>query len=58
MSKFLGISTTGLILIIVLPLLLFGAWPGLGLVQFGYAPSGLLFVALLVLIVLIASGRI
>lgn len=47
-----------LILIIVLILLLIGAIPNLGLHSYGYGPSGLLGVVLIVVLVLFLMGRI
>ena len=54
----LGISTLGLILIILLVLFLLGAFPGFGLHSYGYGPSGLLLVVLIVVVVLIATNRL
>ena len=45
------------LLVIVLLLMFFGA-PQLGWHQYGYAPSGLLFVVLIILVVLVFSGRL
>jgi hypothetical protein len=54
----LGMSTLGIILLILLVLFLVGAFPAVGLHSYGYAPSGLLLVLLIILIVLIATGRL
>ena len=54
----LGISTLGLILIILLVLFLLGAFPGFGMHSYGYGPSGLLLVVLIVVVVLIATNRL
>ena len=49
----------GVILLIVLILLLVGAFPSWGHSRgWGYGPSGLLGVALIVVVVLLATGRI
>ena len=58
MKRMAGLSTVGLILLIVLLLLLVGALPPLGLVGYGWGPSGLLFVALIVLLVLLLAGKL
>ena len=54
----LGISTLGIILVILLVLFLLGAFPAFGLHGYGYAPSGLLLVVLIVVIVLLATNRL
>ena len=46
------------ILIVLLILLLVGAWPSLGLHALGYGPSGLIGVVLVVLVVLLLLGRL
>lgn len=48
----------GLILLIILVLFLFGGLPHWGFHSYGYAPSGFIGVALLVLVVLFLVGRI
>jgi hypothetical protein len=49
----------GLILLVVLVLLLIGAFPSWGHSRgWGYGPSGFLGVALIVVVVLLAAGRI
>ena len=49
----------GVILLIVLILLLIGAFPSWGHSRgWGYGPSGLLGVALIVVVVLLATGRV
>jgi Protein of unknown function (DUF3309). len=53
-----GLSTLGLILVIVLILLLVGAFPGTGLHSYGYGPFGLLGIVLIILLVLVVTGRL
>jgi hypothetical protein len=48
----------GLVLLIVLILLLVGALPNFGYHSYGYAPSGLLGVVALVLVVMFLTGRL
>ena len=48
----------GLLLLIVLVLLLFGGLPRWGYHSYGYAPSGLAGVVLIVLVVLFLTGRL
>jgi Protein of unknown function (DUF3309) len=48
----------GLLLLIVLVLLVFGGLPNWGYHSYGYAPSGLAGVVLIVLVVLLLSGRL
>lgn len=48
----------GLILIVVLVVLMVGGMPGLGYHAYGWAPSGLLGVLLLVVLVLLLTGRL
>jgi hypothetical protein len=48
----------GLILLIILVLFLFGGLPHWGYHSYGYAPSGFIGVALIVLVVLLLAGRI
>jgi Protein of unknown function (DUF3309) len=57
-AAMLGISTLGIILIILLVLFLLGAFPAVGLHSYGYGPSGLLLVVLIVVVVLIATNRL
>ena len=54
----LGISTLGLVPMILLVLFLLGAFPAFGLHSYGYGPSGLLLVVLIVVVVLIATNRL
>jgi hypothetical protein len=55
----LGMSTVGIILVIFLLLLLFGAFPAWPHSSgWGYGPSGLLGVVLIIVIVLLLMGRI
>jgi len=60
MTKFkqLGISTVGLILVIVVLLLLFGALPSVGFVNYGWGPPGLFGLILIILIVALVLGRL
>ena len=46
------------ILLVMLILLLVGALPPLGLHSYGYAPSGLLSVVVIVLLILLVTGRL
>ena len=48
----------GLLLLIILVLFLFGGLPHWGYHSYGYAPSGFVGVALIVLVVLLLAGRI
>jgi hypothetical protein len=48
----------GLLLLIVLILLLVGALPNFGYHSYGYAPSGLSGVLVIVLLVLLLTGRL
>lgn len=48
----------GLILLIVLVVFLVGGLPNWGFHSFGFAPSGLAGVALLVVIVMLLTGRL
>ena len=48
----------GLILLIVLLLLVFGGLPNWGYHSYGFAPSGILGVVLLVVVVLLLTGRL
>jgi Protein of unknown function (DUF3309) len=47
-----------LILLIILILFLVGALPNWGYHRFGFAPSGIVGVVLLVMVVLLLSGRL
>jgi hypothetical protein len=47
-----------LVLLIVLILLLVGALPNFGYHSYGYAPSGLVGVVVIVLLVLLLTGRL
>ena len=48
----------GLILLIVLMLFLFGGLPRWGYHSYGYAPSGLVGVVLLVVFIMLLTGRL
>ena len=48
----------GLVLLIILIVLLLGGLPGWGYHSYGYAPSGILGVLLIVVIVLLLTGRV
>lgn len=48
----------GFVLLIILIMLLVGGLPNLGYVNWGYGPSGIVSVLLIVVIVLLLSGRI
>jgi len=48
----------GLVLVIIVLLLLFGGLPRWGYHSYGYAPSGLGAVLLIILIVLLLTGRL
>jgi Protein of unknown function (DUF3309) len=53
-----GITMLGTVLIIILILLLLGAWPSWPYSRgWGYYPSGLLGVVLIVIIILVLMGR-
>ena len=47
-----------LILIIVLVIAAFGGLPSIGLVHFGYAPSGILGLIVLILLIMLLTGRL
>lgn len=47
-----------LILIVILVLLLVGGIPSLGYHSYGWGPSGVVFVLLIILLVMILSGRV
>ena len=48
----------GLVLIVVVLLLLFGGLPTWGYHSYGWGPSGIVAVVLLILIVLLVTGRL
>jgi hypothetical protein len=48
----------GIILLVVLLLLVFGGLPNLGLHSYGYAPSGVGGILLLVVLVMLLTGRL
>jgi hypothetical protein len=48
----------GLLLLIIVLVLLFGGLPHWGYHSYGYAPSGLVGVVLLVLVVMLFTGRL
>ena len=48
----------GLILLILLLMIVFGGLPNLGLHHYGYAPSGIGGVLLIVVVVLLLTGRL
>jgi hypothetical protein len=48
----------GLLLVIILVLFLFGGLPNWGYHSYGYAPSGMIGVVLIVLVVLLLTGRL
>lgn len=47
-----------LILIIVLVIAAFGGLPSIGLVHFGYFPSGILGLVVLILLIMLLTGRL
>jgi hypothetical protein len=47
-----------ILLVILLVLLLVGAWPSFGWHQYGYTPVGLVGVLLIILVVLVLTGRL
>jgi hypothetical protein len=51
-------ATMGLILLIVLLVLVFGGLPTWGYHSYGYAPSGLGGLVLVVLLILLLTGRL
>ena len=57
-AKQFGISTVALILLIVVLLLLFGALPPLGFVNYGWGPSSVAGLVLIILIVALLMGRL
>jgi hypothetical protein len=46
------------VLIIILIIILIGALPNLGYVNLGYGPSGIVGVILIILVVLLLTGRL
>lgn len=48
----------GLILLIIVLVLLFGGLPNWGFHNYGYGPSGMLGVVLIVLVILLLMGRL
>jgi hypothetical protein len=48
----------GLVLLIILVLFLIGGLPSWGYHSYGYAPSGFIGVALIVLVVFLVTGRL
>jgi hypothetical protein len=48
----------GLILLVILLLIVFGGLPNLGFHSYGYAPSGIGGVLLIVVIVMLLTGRL
>ncbi len=47
-----------LILVIILVIALFGGLPAVGLVHLGYFPSGIVGIILLILIIMLLTGRL
>ena len=47
----------GLVLLVVLILLLVGGWPALGFHQYGYYPSGIVAIVLIIVVVMVLMGR-
>ena len=47
-----------IVLIIILIIAVFGGLPGVGLVSLGYFPSGIAGLLLLILIILLLTGRL
>jgi hypothetical protein len=47
-----------IIVLIILLVLAVAGWPGLGIHQYGYGPSGILGVVLVILLVLFLMGRL
>ena len=48
----------GIVLLIILLLIVFGGLPNLGLHSYGYGPSGVGGILLLVVVVLLLTGRL
>jgi hypothetical protein len=48
----------GIILLVVLLLIVLGGLPGLGLHSYGYGPSGIGGILLLVVVVMLLTGRL
>jgi hypothetical protein len=46
-----------LLIVIILLVLALGGWPGLGLHNYGYGPSGVLGVLLIVVLIILLLGR-
>jgi Protein of unknown function (DUF3309) len=53
-----GYLTMGLLVLVILILFLIGGLPGWGYHSYGYAPSGFVGVAVIVLVVLLLAGRL
>ena len=53
-----GITTLGIVIIIILLLVLFGAFPGVLAHSYGYGPSGVVALLVVVVVVLILTGRL
>jgi hypothetical protein len=51
-------STLGLVLLVVLILLLVGAFPGVAQTSYGYAPSGAIGFILIVVLILLLLGKL
>lgn len=58
MKRMLGLSTIGIVVLIVVVLMLFGAWPAFGFHGYGWGPSGALGFVLLVVVVLILAEKL
>lgn len=54
----LGLSTLGIILLVILILLLLGALPVHPYATWGYGPGGIVFVILIVVVILLAMGKL
>ena len=57
-ARMLGLSTLGIVLLVLLIVLLIGAYPGLGLHGLGHGPFGLVGLLLLVLVILLVMGKL
>ena len=55
---FMEVSNMGLVLLIILIVLLLGGLPTWGYHSYGYGPSGIVGVLVIILIVLLFTGRI
>lgn len=53
-----GMSTLGIVLLVVLVLFLVGAFPGVGLHSYGYGPMGIVSVILVIVLILVLMGRL